>query len=83
LKKLNLSVFWALLCIVSIMKSNAQSVNEQIDLKYIDTKDLREYIKYLSSNKLAGRMTGEEGQKLAASYIGNACRLSLTNRYLQ
>ncbi len=37
----------------------------------ITSKELLQHVRYLSSDELAGRKTGEEGNRLAAQYIAN------------
>src|SRR4249919_743115 len=44
------------------------------------TKDIKKHVKYLASDKLEGRGTGSNGEKLAADYISkNFSRLGLTS----
>jgi aminopeptidase YwaD len=45
----------------------------QVSRKVTD-KELRNHVKYLSSDRLAGRLTGSEGDSLSAVYIGNELR---------
>src|SRR5437867_3530470 len=37
----------------------------------ITSQELRRHIKYLASDELKGRMSGEEGNRLAADYIAS------------
>ena len=46
-------------------------VNERERSPEITSQELREHIKYLASDELAGRKTGEEGNRKAARYIAD------------
>jgi hypothetical protein len=69
--KKHLYSIWALVVFILSVNINAQVSKNKVNTKYIDTIDLVSHIKYLASNELAGRMTGEDGLEKAASYIEN------------
>lgn len=63
-----------LLFILIIGCASHDVLEKKIDSPEITSQELRRHIKYLSSDELGGRRTGEEGNRLAATYIANEFR---------
>ncbi len=60
---------FSVLLFIYFSNSNAQPVND--DNPEITSKEIREHIGYLASDKLEGRLTGTKGAELAADYIAD------------
>ena len=66
---IGLSTVLALVCVIRMTERAAAQGKKPAAPPVIDKEKIREHVKYLSSDKLEGRGTGQPGGDLAADYI--------------
>src|SRR5881628_3234864 len=59
------------LFLLSLFCAFVAVAQEKVDKPEITSQELKRHIKYLSSDELKGRKTGEEGNRVAAKYIAH------------